>query len=83
MSKPLKCQQEMTSAIATTEMMLVRWAMGVSLMKVGYLGGSKGGADCERRLEWFGYLKGRLKTGNVRAVAIMKMKGSAQVEMEL
>ena len=57
--------------------------MGVSLMKVGYLGGGKGGADCERRLEWFGYWKGRLKTENVKAVVIMKMKGSAQVEMEL
>ena len=67
--------------MATTEMRMVRWAMGVSLLehrrneeileeaKVEQI------ATVMRRLEWFGHVKRRDETENIRAVVKMKMGG--------
>ena len=68
---------------ATTEMTMVRWAMGVGLLehwrneeileevKVEQI------ATVMRRrmLEWFGHVKRRYETENIRAVVEMKMEG--------
>ena len=67
---------------ATTEMRVVRWAMGVSLLE------HRRNEILEearvepivivmrcRRLEWFGHVKRRDETGNIRAVAEMKIEG--------
>ena len=68
--------------MATTEMRMVRWAMGVSLLehqrneileeaKVEAIATGKR----RRRLEWFGHVKRRRgETENIRAVAEMKME---------
>ena len=67
--------------MATTEMRMVRWAMGVSLLehrrneeileeaKVEKI------ATVMRRLEWFGHVKRRDETENIRAVVETKMEG--------
>ena len=69
--------------IATTEMRMVRWAMGVSLLEhrrnEEILEEAKVEAIAtvmrRRRLEWFGHVKRRGETENVLAVAEMKMEG--------
>ncbi len=66
--------------IATTEMRMVRWAMGVSLLEHRR---NEEEAKVEaiatvmrrRKLEWFGHVKIRDETENIRAVAEMKMEG--------
>ena len=68
---------------ATTEMRMVRWAMGVSLLEhrrnEEILEEAKVEAIAtvmrRRRLEWFGHVKRRGETENIRAVAEMKMEG--------
>ena len=66
--------------MATTEMRMVRWAMGVSLLehrrneeeaKVEAIAT----AMRRGRLEWFGHVNRRGETENIRAVAEMKMEG--------
>ena len=71
---------------ATTEMTMVRWAMGVGLLehrrneeileevKVEQIATVMG----RRRLEWFGHVKRRDETENSRAVVEMKMEGKRQ-----
>ena len=69
--------------MATTEMRMVRWAMGVSLLEHRRNEEILGKAQMEaiatvirrRRLEWFGHVKLRGETENIRAVAEMKMEG--------
>ena len=65
--------------MATTEMMMVRWAMGVSLLEHWRNGEILEEAKVEAitmvRLEWFGHVKRRGETENIRAVAEMKMEG--------
>ena len=69
--------------MATTEMRMVRWAMGVSLLEhrrnEEILEEAKVEAIAtvmrRRRLEWFGHVKRRGETENIRAVAEMKMEG--------
>ena len=69
--------------MATTEMRMVRWAMGVSLLEhrrnEEILEEAKVEAIAtimrRRRLEWFGHVKGRDETENIQAVAEMKMEG--------
>ena len=69
--------------IATAEMRMVRWAMGVSLLEhrrnEEILEKAKVEAIATvmrwRRLEWFGHVKRRVETENIRAVAEMKMEG--------
>ena len=68
---------------ATTEMRMVRWAMGMSLLehrrneeileevKVEHIAT----VMRRRRLEWFGHVKRRDETENSRAVVEMKMDG--------
>ena len=67
--------------MATTEMRMVRWAMGVSLLKHRRNEEILEEAKVEqiatvmrrRRLEWFGHVKRRDETENIRAVVEMKM----------
>ena len=74
--------------MATTEMRMVRWAMGLSLLEnrrnEEILEEAKGEAIAtvmrRRRLEWFGHVKRRGATENIRAVAEMKMKTKVAVE---
>ena len=69
--------------MATTEMRMVRWAMGVSLlghrMNEEILEEAKveqiATVMRRRRLEWFGHVKRRDETENIRAVVEMKMEG--------
>ena len=69
--------------MATTEMRMVRWAMGVSLLEHRRNGEILEEAKVEqiatvvrrRRLEWFGHVKIRDETENIRAVVEMKMEG--------
>ena len=69
--------------MSTTEMRMVRWAMGVSLLEhrrnEEILEEAKVEAIAtvmrRRRLEWFGHVKRRGETENIRAVAEMKMEG--------
>ena len=69
--------------MATTETRMMRWAMGVSLLEhrrnEEILEGEKVEAIAtvmrRRRLEWFGHVKRRGETENIRAVAEMKMEG--------
>ena len=69
--------------MATTEMRMVRWAMGVSLLEHRRNEEILEEAKVEqiatvmrrRRLEWFGHVKRRDKTENIRAVVEMKMEG--------
>ena len=64
-------------------MRMVRWAMGVSLLEhrrnEEILEEAKVDAIAKamerRRLEWFGHVKRRGETENIRAVAEMKMEG--------
>ena len=66
---------------ATTEMRMVRWAMGLSLLEhrinEEILEETKVEAIAtamrRRRLEWFGHVKRRGETENILAVAEMKM----------
>ena len=68
--------------MATTEMIIVRWAMGVSLLEhrinEEILEEAKVGAIVtvmrRRRLEWFGHFKRTGETENIQAVAEMKME---------
>ena len=68
--------------MATTEMRMVRWAMGVSLLEHRRNEDILEEAKVEpiamvmrRRLEWFGHVKRRDETENIRAVVEMKMEG--------
>ena len=69
--------------MATTEMRMVRWAMGVSLLEHRRNEEILEEAKVEpiatvmrrRRLEWFGHIKRRHETENIRAVVEMKMEG--------
>ena len=69
--------------MATTEMRMVRWAMGVSLLEhrrnEEILEEAKVEAIAtvmrRRKLEWFGHVKRRGETENIRAVAEMQMEG--------
>ena len=69
--------------MATTEMRLVRWVMGVSLLEHRRNEEILEEAKVEqiatvmrrRRLEWFGHVKRRDETDNTRAVVEMKMEG--------
>ena len=69
--------------MATTEMIMVRWAMGVSLLEHMRNEEILEEAKVEpiatvmrrRRLEWFGHIKRRHETENIRAVVEMKMEG--------
>ena len=69
--------------MATTEMRMVRWAMGVSLLEhrrnEEILEEVKVEAIAtvmrRRRLKWVGYVKRRVETENIRAVAEVKMEG--------
>ena len=71
--------------MATTEMRMIRWAMGVSLLENRRKPEILEEAKLEpiamvmrrRRLEWFGYVKRRDQTENIDAVVEMKMSGSA------
>ena len=70
-------------ALATTEMRMVRWAMGVSLLEQWRNEEILEEAKVEpiaivmrrRRLESFGHVKRRDETENIRAVVEMKMEG--------
>ena len=74
--------------MATTEMRMVRWAMGVSLLEhrrnEEILEEAKMEAIAtvlrQRRLEWFGHVKRRGETENMRTVAEMKLTGRALEE---
>ena len=76
---PVKDEKRM----ATTDMRMVRWAMGVSLLEhrrnEEILEEAKMEAIAtvmrRRRLEWFRHVKRRGETENIRAVAEMKMEG--------
>ena len=71
--------------MATTEIRMVRWTMGVSLLE--HLRNEEILEEARvepiamvmrrRRLEWFGHVKRRDETENIRAVVEMKMEGSA------
>ena len=69
--------------MAKTEMRMVRWAMGVSLLEHRRTEKILEEAKIEqiavvmrrRRLEWFGHVKRRDETENIRAVVEMKMEG--------
>ena len=69
--------------MATTEVGMVRWAMRVSLLEHRRNEESFEEAKVEPiatvmrrgRMEWFGQVKGRDETENIRAVAEMKMEG--------
>ena len=69
--------------MATTEMRMVRWAMGVSLLEHRRNEEIVEEANVEpiamvmirRRLEWSGHAKRRDETENIRAVVEMKMEG--------
>ena len=70
--------------VATTEMRMVRWAMGVSLLEHRRNEEILEEAKVEqiatvmrrRRLEWFGHVKRRDETENIRAVVEMKIKSN-------
>ena len=74
--------------MATTDMRMVRWAMGVSLLEHRRNEEILEETNVEpiatvmrrRRLEWFGHIKRRDETENIRAVVEMKMEGSALEE---
>ena len=76
---PVKDEKRM----ATTEMRMVRWAMGVSLLEHRRNEELLEEANVEPiatvmrrgRLEWFGHIKRRDESENIRAVAEMKMEG--------
>ena len=69
--------------MATTEMRMVRWAMGVSLLEHQRREEILEEARVEpiatvmrrRRLEWFGHVKTRDETEHIRAVVEMKLEG--------
>ena len=69
--------------MATTEMRMVRWAMGASLLEHRRNEEILEEAKMEtiatvmrrRRLEWFGHVKRRGETEHIRAVAEMMMEG--------
>ena len=69
--------------MATTEMRLVRWALGVSQLEHRRNEEILEEARVKpiamvmrrRRVEWFGHVKRRDETGNIRAVVEMKMEG--------
>ena len=69
--------------MATTEMRMVRWAMGVRLLEHRRNEEILEEANVEaiatvmrrRRLEWFVHVKRRGETKNIRAVAEMKIEG--------
>ena len=71
--------------MATTDIRMVRWAMGVSLLEHRRNEEILEEAKVEqiaavmrrRRLEWFGHVKRRDETENIRAVVEMKMEGKA------
>ena len=73
--------------MATTEMRMVRWAMGVSLLEHRRNEEILEEAKVEpiatvmrrRRLEWFGHIKRRDETENIRAVVEMKMEGKRPI----
>ena len=69
--------------VANTEMRMVRWAMEVSLLEHRRNEEILEEANVEQiatvmrrgRLEWFGQVKRRDETDNIRAVVEMKMEG--------
>ena len=69
--------------MATTVIRMVRWAMGVSILEYRRNEEILEEAQVEqmatvmrrRRLEWFGHVKRRDETENIRAVVEMKMEG--------
>ena len=69
--------------MATTELRMVRWAMGVSLLENQRIDKILEEAKVEpiamvtrrRMLEWFAHVKRRGETENIRAVSEMKMEG--------
>ena len=71
--------------LATTEMRMVRWAMGVSLLEHWRNEEILEEAKVEqiatvmrrRMLEWFGLVKRRDETEHILAVVRMKMEGKA------
>ena len=72
-------------------MRMVRWAIGVSLVKHRRNEEILEEANVEpiamvmrrRRLEWFGHVKRRDKTENIRAVVEKKMDGERQRKAEV
>ena len=78
---PMSVKDE--NRMATTEMRMVQWAMVLSLLEHRRKEEILEEANVEtiatimrrRRLEWFGQVKRRDETENIRAVAEMKMKG--------
>ena len=78
---PMSVQDE--RRMATTEMGMVRWAMGVSLLEHRRNEEILEEAKVEhiatvmrrRRLEWFGHVKRRDETENIRADVETKMEG--------
>ena len=60
---------------STTEMRMVRWAMGVEEAKVEQIET----VMRRRRLEWFGHVKRKDETENIRAVIEMKMEGKRPI----
>ena len=81
-----QCQSKIKSVgvyMSTTEMRMVRWAMGVSMLEHRRNEEILEEAKVEsitmvmrrRRLEWFGNVKRGDETENIRAVAEMKMEG--------
>ena len=69
--------------VANAEMIMVRWAMGVSLLEHRRNEEILEEANVEqiatvmrgRMLEWFGHVKGRDETEHIKAVVEMKMEG--------
>ena len=66
--------------MATTEMRMVRWAMGVSLLEhrrneILEEAKMEPVAMVMRRLEWFGQVKRRDETENIQSVVEIKMEG--------
>ena len=69
--------------MAKTEMRMVRWSMGVTLLEHRRNEDILEEANVDaiatvmrrRRLEWFGHVKRRGETENIRAVTEIKMEG--------
>ena len=80
-----QCQLKRKSILTTTEMIMARWAMGVSLLEHRKNEEILEEANVEqiamvmrkRRLEWSEHIKRRDETENIRAVIVdMKMEGN-------
>ena len=75
---PMSVKHE--KCMATTEMRMVRWAMGVGRRNEEILEKAKvelvAAVMRRRRVEWFGHARRRDETENMRAVVEMKMEGN-------